>query len=210
MSISETITTHSRTDTTIEVLIALAVVVLTILGLAAVAPSFVVAVATIIFGLGLLLQGRAMAGDISRLAAGPEGGAMVSQLGMSGWSAVLLAGIGGIVLGILALLHIAPPYLVAIAIIGFGGALLVSSNSAVRLRMTRVPATQANGAIRILAENLASDTVGTQMAAGLAAVVLGILALSGFVPLTLELIALLALGTLAVINSAFIARSVTG
>ena len=58
-----------------------------------------------------------------------------------GWSIVLLAGLAGIVLGILALLSVPSIQLVAIAVIAFGSALLISSNASMRLR--------APGALRL-------------------------------------------------------------
>lgn len=201
---------RQRTDTAVELLAALAVVVLTILGLAKVTPTFVVAVATIVFGIALLLQGRAAASDIGVLVRGNEGSQALYSVGTGGWTTVLLAGTAGVVLGILALLQIESVKLIAIAIIGFGGALMLSANSMVILRLTRFSMSNVSEPVRMLVENLAMDAAGMQTAVGLAAVVLGILALSGFASVTLVLIALLALGGMTLAGSTFASQGLMG
>jgi hypothetical protein len=191
------------TESLPEMVAGLAVVVLTILGLAGVSPAFLVEIATIIFGVGLLLYGSSMLSQVGRVFsnyAGIESAAGVA----SGWSIVLLAGVAGVVLGILALLGVSSIPLVAIAVIAFGAALLISSNASMRLRVMLGTPANADAAIERLLRDTATDTAGLQTMAGLAAVILGILALSGFVPITLVLIALLGLGCFACLTSAFI------
>lgn len=183
-----------------QAIAAIATVILTILGLAHVAPNFLVAIATITFGAALLLYGASMLGEYARLAR-QASAAAASMLGGGGLSAVLLAGAAGIVLGILALLGIAPSELTAIAVIAFGSALILSSHSALRMHLFKVAArSDARGAGDMLASELLSSSGGTYGLVGLAAIVLGILALAGFAPVVLVLIALLALGGVSVIN----------
>jgi len=113
-------------------------VVLTILGLAHVAPNFLVAIATITFGGALLLHGAGLLTEYAKLTrAAPA--ATPAVFGGGGLSAVLLAGAAGIVLGILALLGISPTELTAIAVIAFGSALILGSNSALRLHFLKLP-----------------------------------------------------------------------
>lgn len=74
-----------------ELAAGLAVVVLTILGLAGVSPTFLVEIATIVFGVGLLLYGTTTLALISRILgkeAGVDGAAGVA----SGWAIILVAG----------------------------------------------------------------------------------------------------------------------
>ena len=126
-------TRETATESLPELAAGLAVVVLTILGLASVSPTFLVEIATIVFGVGLLLHGSTTLALISRLLgkeAGVDGAAGVA----SGWAIILVAGAAGIVLGILALLGVSSLQLVAIAVIAFGAALLISSNASMRLR----------------------------------------------------------------------------
>jgi hypothetical protein len=186
-----------------ELVAGLAVVVLTILGLAGVRPTFLVEIATIVFGVGLLLYGSAILSQLSAVLsnyAGVNGAAGIA----SGWSVILLAGAAGIVLGILALLNVSFQ-LVAIAVIAFGAALLISSNASMRLRVVLGTRTNADPTIEQLLRDTAADTAGLQTMTGLSAIVLGILALSGFAPETLVLVALLGLGTFASLTSAVIA-----
>jgi hypothetical protein len=186
-----------------ELIAGLAVVVLTILGLAGVSPTFLVEIATIVFGVGLLLYGGAVVSQISRLLAHSTYQDGTSDVA-GGWSIILLAGAAGIILGILALLNVSSIQLVAIAVIAFGAGLLISSTASMRLRVLLVASGSPDSTIERLARNTAADTAGLQTMAGLAAIVLGILALSGFVPITLVLIALLSLGSITTLTSAFI------
>jgi hypothetical protein len=118
---------------------------------------------------------------------------------------VLLAGAAGIVLGILALLGISTLELTAIAVIAFGSALILSSNSALRMHFLKVATAgpeerTQRAASDMLAGEILSSSAGTYGLVGLAAIVLGILALAGFSPVVLILIALLALGSVSVVN----------
>jgi hypothetical protein len=190
-----------------ELVATLAVIVLTILGLAGVAPAFLVAIATIVFGIGFLLYGGTMVSQTVRLLARVGGADGTAGLA-SGWSVVLLAGVAGIVLGILALLDVSSVQLVAIAVIAFGVGLLISSSAAMRLRVISGPGGSADPVMERLVRDAAVDAAGLQAMAGLGAIVLGILALSGFAPTTLELIALLGLGCLASVASASVSETV--
>jgi hypothetical protein len=182
----------------------LAVVVLTILGLAGISPAFLVEIARIVFGVGLLLYGSATLSQVSRVFV--NDGAADGAAGVAGgWPIILLAGAAGIVLGILALLGVSSIQLVAIAGIAFGAALLISSNANMRLRILLGAPANTNSPIERLVRDTAADTAGLQTMTGLSAIVLGILALPGFVPTTLVLIALLGLGCFATLSSAFIA-----
>jgi len=183
----------------LEALAGVAIVVLTILGLAHVAPVFLVAIATIIAGIALLSQGSTIAAEYARLLTS-RGDIVVPISGGSTWSLELLAGAAGIVLGILALLNLYPIELVAIAAIAFGGGLILSSGPAAQLFTLRTTSTYPDERARRLAAEAASNSAMSQGMVGLAAVVLGILALAGFVSLTLILIALLATGVFLLVN----------
>jgi hypothetical protein len=175
-------------------------IVLTILGLAHVAPTFLVAIATIAFGAALLVHGAAMIGEYARYADQAEFAAVAASGG--GLSTALLAGAGGIILGILALLGIDPVDLTAIAVIAFGSALILSSNSALRLHMFKLAAAQGQKSGmsgELIASEMLSSSAGMFGLTGLAAIVLGILALAGFAPVVLVLVALLALGAVNIV-----------
>lgn len=184
-----------------ETIAALVTIVLTILGLAHVAPEFLVAIATIVFGAALILRGSATVAEYARITAQPSG----ATIGDGGLSAVFLAGAAGIVLGILALLGINTAQLTAIAVIAFGAALILSSSLALRVHLLRASLARPDDrtqrvANEALASELLSSSAGIFGLAGLSAIVLGILALAGFSPVVLILIALLALGSVSAVN----------
>jgi hypothetical protein len=194
-----------NTDFIPESVAGLAVVVLTILGLAGVAPEFLVAVATIIFGVGLLLYGAAAISEVGRIFARGSQNQSVIEMAANGVSTIFLAGAAGIVLGILALLGKAPADLVAISVIAFGGALILSSSFNKRLRVLTISASEDVTLTRFMQDS-ASESAGLQVLAGLAAIVLGILALANVAdPVVLVLIALLELGSFAILSSASVA-----
>lgn len=187
-----------------QAIASLATVILAILGLAHVAPNFLVAVATITFGAALLLHGAAMLSECARMVR-QASTAAPAVLGGGGLSALLLAGAAGIVLGILALLDISSMELTAIAVIAFGSALILSGNSALRMHFFKLAVAKPDDRpLRaggdMLAGEFLSSSAGTYGLVGLAAIVLGILALAGFVPVALVLIALLALGGVSIVN----------
>lgn len=204
MSVTDVAVRRERaSESIVELVAGLAVFVLAILGLAEVSPTFLVAVATIVSGVGLLLYGAAALSQLNAVLArysAPEGG-----LGdiSSGWSTVLLAGVAGIVLGILALLGVSSTELVASAI-ALVASLLISSTAAMRMRILAATPANADPTLARIVGDMATDTAGLQTMVGLAAIFLGVLALSGFAPTKLVLIALLELGSFSSLTSAVI------
>jgi hypothetical protein len=184
----------------------IATIVLAIVGLTGLAPSTMLGIVTIIFGAALLIQGGAMLTEYARIIF-PAGTTSVSvdQFGGGSLSALFLVGAAGIVLGLLALLGINPTILTSVAVIAFGSALILSSNSVLNLHVLKAsaerPATQStHTGSEILAAEMASGSAGIQAIAGLAAIVLGILAVVGTRPDVLSLVALLALGATLILT----------
>jgi hypothetical protein len=83
----------SKTGSIGEAIASIVAIVLTILGLAHVAPTFLVAIATIAFGAALLLHGGTTLGEYARLAS-PGGEGTSAVLSGGSLSAVLIAGAG--------------------------------------------------------------------------------------------------------------------
>ena len=136
-------------------------------------------------------------------------------MGGGGLSALFLVGASGIVLGVLALLNIAPQTLVATAIIAFGGAMALSSNSVRHLyrakqALHRLGVTRMHSAGEILAGEMASGSAALQCLAGLAAIVLGILAVTGTNPMVLTLVGLLVLGATVLLTGSTLSGTVMG
>lgn len=146
----------------------IAVVVLGIIALAGVSSSALLAIATIIVGVGLIVQGFNSAAENVRVgvpAAIPDFGGEVMV--------DCLAGGTGIVLGILALIGISTAYLLEAALIVFGGALLLSGAMAMRGPVS----TSLGGDVTMVAHRGSFAAGGMEILIGLAAIVLGILSL---------------------------------
>jgi hypothetical protein len=184
--------------------------------LAGVRPSLMIGIATIIFGVALLIQGGTMLSEYARIIFPPGAKvASVDQFGGNSLSTVFLVGAAGIVLGILALLGIHGAELTPIAVIAFGTALVLSSNSVWHLHVLKrsVMATESESRLagsEILASEMASGSAGMQALAGLAAIVLGILAIAGTGAddMILILVALLALGATLVLTGSSLSGTV--
>jgi len=181
----------------IDALGGIATIVLAIIGLTAFDPLGMAGIATIVFGAALLVQGGTILTEYVNNLAPAEALMEPTNLHSEGLSALLLAGAAGIVLGVLALLGIASIQLTAIAVIAFASALLLSSSSVRQLyllesqRSQSMPTRSVN---ELLVGQMASGSAGVQLLAGLATLVLGILAIAGYQPLLLTLAALLVLG----------------
>jgi hypothetical protein len=193
----------------------IATMVLAIVGLSGGSTNMMVAIATIVFGTALLILGGTMLSEYAHIIFSPAG-TSTNEFSFSGGglAGLFLVGAAGIVLGVLAVLGIFPVELTAIAVIAFGGALMLSSSAVWHLHqlkrsmmMARESRDQRFGS-EILAGEMASGSAGIQALAGLAAVVLGILAVVGARPGVLTLIALLVLGTTIVMTGSAMSGTV--
>ncbi|MDQ6839417.1 MAG: hypothetical protein M3137_14110 [Actinomycetota bacterium] len=160
-------------------------VVLTILGLLAVAPVRLAAVAAIAIGGGLLVRGAAVAARATalRASANADGRELVGGLGVE-----MMAGVGGVALGVLALLSVQPTVLLPAAVIGFGVALMLGA------AVTQQVQAAIGGSQSGFASAAFAADMGGEVLIGLGAVVLGILAIIGITVMTLSLVGLLAVG----------------
>ena len=82
-----------------------ATIVLAIIGLSGAKPEMLVAIATIVFGAALLVQGGAILSEYVGIIF-PDGAGSMEEFGGSSVSALFMAGAAGIVLGILALVGV--------------------------------------------------------------------------------------------------------
>ncbi|HZT25716.1 MAG TPA: hypothetical protein VFA57_08450 [Pseudolabrys sp.] len=192
MSVTQTTATATTETSGIfaEAVGGVATIVLAIIALAGTAPDFLLAIATIVFGAALLIEGTSIVTDYVNVLSTAD--ASVGFQGSSGGlAAVFLTGLAGIILGILALLGLHATVLVSAAVIAFGAALVLSSSSMFNLFSMKA---RFMGSEMIMGGTAAS-TAGAQALAGIAAIVLGILAVSGVATLPLDLVALLVLGS---------------
>jgi hypothetical protein len=201
MSMTQTETVGARSATNFggfaDAVGGIATVVLAIVALAGVNPGILVPVAVIVFGAALLVQGGAILSEHANILF-PAGAGSAEQFKGSNLSAVFMVGIAGIVLGVLALLGVAAATLTSVSVIAFGAALVLSANSVRELHMVRRPMGMTGN--EVVAGEMASDSAGVQLLAGLTAVVLGILAVAGVNPAVLMLSALIVLGAALVLS----------
>lgn len=161
---------------------ALSTIVLAILGLAGIFTNIVASVATIVIGAVFLAESMLARAAMNTLS---ERGV---RTGMgSGMSAGFFAGIAGIVLGILSFFRPDPGVFVAVALLVYSGALLLSGGTVSRLNWLLSNPQEG--------DSLALASSSGSVFMGLAVMVLGILAVVGLVPMTLALVGLLCLGT---------------
>lgn len=193
-----------------------ATVILAIVALSGIGQAMLAAIATIVFGAALLIQGGTMLTEFTRLMAPSGAGSTTEEaVGSGGLSALFLVGAAGIVLGVLALVGISAQTLTAAAVIAFGGALLLSSNSVWQLYQTK-RASYRTGSARtlsgaeFLAGEMASGSAALQCLSGLAAIVLGILAVTGTNPTALTLVGLLVLGATVLLTGSTLTGAVMG
>lgn len=141
-----------------------ATIVLAILGLTGIDAPVLTSIAVVVFGAelvargGMIISAVATAATRGLLGAGEYGG---------GVAAMFLAGFAGIILGILAILGLSQFVLLAVSVIGFGMALVLSGGSSSALLNAR-PAETIEGS---------TNMESVPIIAGLVAIVLGVLAL---------------------------------
>jgi hypothetical protein len=177
-----------------EALGGVATVILAILALVGVVPKELAAIATIVLGGAFFCEGGTLAAGYRRVLSRTQG---ATEIG-SGMSVEFLAGLTGIVLGILALFLNFTPALLGAAVIVFGAATLLSSRTISRLAGATAGTMREGQTIQGSWQEFAADAVsasaGSQVLIGVAAIVLGIISLAGQSSTVLIEVALLTLG----------------
>ena len=173
--------------------------VLSILGLVGFIPMTMAAIASIAAGGALLIGGGTMASQYSRVLGGTRQSLSRNIIG-GGMAMESLGGVTAIVLGILALLGIYSQVLLAASVIVLGCSLLLASGAMAKLTALPIrepvgtgPTPYSEHAHYIMRDTLYAAS-GSEALIGAGAIVLGILSLAGYAPLTLILVALLAVG----------------
>jgi hypothetical protein len=194
----------------VDALGGIATIVLAVIALSGVKAEVLLAIATIVFGAALLIQGGAMLSEFAQIEATAPTSTGSSGAGLSG---LFLVGAAGIVLGVLALLGVYALVLTSVATIAFGGALIVSASAVWQLLTSRSMASRFPGRgsmLSAIASDVAAGSSGVQGMAGLAVIVLGILAVSGTYSLTLTLVALLVAGAALVMTGSTLSGTMIG
>jgi hypothetical protein len=194
----------------------IATVVLAIIGLTGIHSDILASIATIVFGAALLIQAGTMLSEYANVMYPTGGSEAASEFSGGSVAALFLVGAAGIVLGILALLGIYPMVLTSISAIAFGAGLVVSSNAVWHLQVLKRMSLISREAqdwrfgSQMLAGEMAVGSAGTQALAGLAALILGILAVVGTYPGYLTLVALLVVGATVVLTGSALSGAALG
>jgi hypothetical protein len=192
----------------------IATAVLAICGLVNINPPAMVAAATIVFGVALLLQGSACMAAFVQIAR--ASGRYVEMDPGGHVAAILLIGAAGIVLGVLALLGIDADVMNPAAVIAYGIALILGSSLIPQLHAMRhsvqpgLLGPRGFATSEILASQIATGSAVAQSLAGLGAIVLGILVLAGLDDPALILVALLELGATLVVAGGALTAMILG
>ncbi len=186
----------------------LAVIAMTICGLAGIAAPTLAAAAAIVLGASLFADGRRLLSMYAQLS--PFGGPAASwkdAIGANSPSSVFFAGILGAVLGLLSVSDVNPAILTPAAAIAYGTSFVLKSNATWQLHLLRRVAASKTPAIvsraheSLLNEHI-SEIASIQAFAGLASAVLGSLAVAGNSnDLVLTLASLLILASMVVLSA---------
>ncbi len=183
-------------------------VVLSIIGLTGKFPLLLLPIATIAIGAALLFEGGAVTAKFSNLLSLARVPADLSQLGF-GMTTEFIGGVGGIALGVLALIGIESMVLVPVAVILFGGSLLLGVNAAAKMNALMGQMTEQREAVREVMREAVFSAAGVQLLVSIGVVTLGILALIGINPLALSLVATLSLGFASLMSGTVLISRVT-
>ncbi len=181
-----------------EAIGAFGVIVLAIIGLVGILAHTLAAIATILVGAAILIEGGALTSGYGQLVSRVGEEAKTFEWGR-GVTAEFMGGVAGIVLGILALFGTYPETMLAVAVIVYGATFLLTGPALLQLNWRMGFQGQEKGGGELPREMPFADPGGL-MLVGLGAVVLGILAVIGLYPLTLVLVGLLSLAVAALFN----------
>ena len=186
-----------------------AALVLSILALAMAAPTYLTPIAAIALGVALLFEGGMVASRYWRLPDEVAAGRWASMELAGGMIAEFLAGVAGVVLGILALLGFASLLLTTIAGLVFGAVLVLGSGLPIRLNCLEADKEKPENAYRF-SRFMTRFAAIVQIALGVAGCVLAILALVGVIPVILTTVTLLVVGVAVLLSGSAIASRMMG
>lgn len=176
-----------------------AAAVAAIVGLAGVLPQLLAQISVIVVGVALVAtQGTAPTAAVAGLSA--EERREMARLPVSG--GVTIESVGGMmaaILGLLSLLGVAGPTLLAIGVIIIGAVEIASGRAIGRVTQAIIEASDASARVKSLARESAGGSAGAVLFIGMGGVVLGILALvvtPASTPLVLAAALALGLGAL--------------
>jgi hypothetical protein len=189
-----------------EVVASSAAVGAAIAGLAGASPVIAAATATIGIGGALLLEGGAIGARFTATLRRREGDSLTTGDVAGALAAELIAAIVGLPLGVLAAVGIAPMALLPTAALVFSAGLLLGSAALPHATFT----TRDGISIPPPPRDLLFGAAAAQIAVGLVASALAVVALLGTAPLTLSLVALLLLAVSELLSGAVLGAGSVG
>lgn len=172
----------------------LGAVVLSILGLVGVIPQIMGSLAVLALGAGFFAQGMSaqlrrqrIIQETSETHMGPGGFG-------SGIAAGSIAGLASLTLGVLSLIGFKPTVLIPIAVISFGGAMILGSTMLYRLNEYLIANSETPDEEKAASDREARGASDLHLFVGIGAVVLGILTLLNPTAMTFAFIALIGVG----------------
>jgi hypothetical protein len=166
-------------------------------------------IAQIALGIALIIFGAGLTTSYMRLASVIES-ATGTGATVTGATADMFVGGAVLILGMLALLHVAPTALVPVQVILVGIGILFNSGASVRAIMLEASVSDDRSMARRLSEELVFETAAVRAIAGLAVAILGILSLSGGDALSLTLSAAIVGGAALLLDSATLSNRLVG
>jgi hypothetical protein len=193
-----------------EALIGVLAVVLTIIGLFGFEPNILLALATISVGAGFLIEGGAIS---ERQKAARSENAYYSHGAVGGGiTTEMIAGVAGIVLGIIGLIGIWDFYITSIAAIIYGFTLFITSGIDNQLLASisrgQLPREAANDKISDTEKAVRSNSV-LKMIIGAGVTILGLIAAFGYSPQEVTLVAMLATGVALLFTGSVVGSRLT-
>ena len=173
-------------------------VVLGILGIIGVLPGVLDSIGVIAAGFAIFVGSAALGASAGRLMHEPVRSRR--EVG-GGLGLAAMAGLAGIVLGVLALLGVSRLELLSIAPVVFGAGLLIASAAMTRFEHA-LHVERGSEAVYV--------SSGADVLVGAGAIVLGILALVGVAPMTLSLIGILGVGAAALMSGTSVGWQLIG
>jgi hypothetical protein len=171
----------------------LALIVLGILALGKIDPSFLNSIATIVAGMALMIVSVELGTELGKALHQLTGQTLNPSESARGVNAGVLGGIAGVILGILAIIGVARPELVSVALIVFGAAVLFDFIASAQLRALKMMTPETSEPSSQLAVAVATSTHTATTIVGVALITLGFLALSGVggdIPVSVALLSL--------------------
>jgi hypothetical protein len=181
---------------------ALALVILGILALAKIDPLLLISIAVIVAGVMLATDSVGLTQQISAALAARAGQHLDASELPAGLNAGVLGGAIGVVLGILAILDVAPQSLIAVAAIVFGAAVLFDFAARSEARALKMTTRETPEQAARLALAAASSTSTAAIFTGVGLATLGILALAGVASEVLTAAAFTGLGVYILLEQA--------